>query len=92
MKMCGATNSFVRWPFVFEGLILGLFGAIVAFFLQWLIYSAVYRAVVESGAVTLFAVVPFASMWLPVLWVFLLAGALIGACGSGLAIRRFLQV
>ena len=31
MKMCGATNSFVRWPFVFEGLILGLVGALVAF-------------------------------------------------------------
>lgn len=92
MKMCGATNSFVRWPFIFEGLILGLFGAIVAFFLQWLIYSAAYRAVVESGAITLFSVVPFASIWLPVLGVFLLAGALIGSCGSGIAIRRFLQV
>lgn len=92
MKMCGATNGFVRWPFVFEGLILGLFGAIVAFFLQWLVYSAVYRAVVESGAITLFSVVTFGSIWLPVLGVFLLAGALIGACGSGLAIRRFLQV
>lgn len=92
MKMCGATNSFVRWPFIFEGLILGLFGAIVAFFLQWLVYSAAYRAIVNSGAITLFSVVPFASIWLPVLGVFLLAGALIGACGSGLAIRRFLQV
>ena len=34
MKMCGATNAFVRWPFVFEGLILGLVGAVAAFFLQ----------------------------------------------------------
>ncbi|HIR84318.1 MAG TPA: ABC transporter permease, partial [Candidatus Galloscillospira excrementavium] len=33
MKMCGATNSFVRWPFVFEGMILGLTGAVVSFFL-----------------------------------------------------------
>ena len=33
MKMCGATNAFVRWPFVFEGLILGLVGAVAAFFL-----------------------------------------------------------
>ena len=41
MKMCGATNGFVRWPFVFEGLILGLVGALVAFFLQWGVYSLI---------------------------------------------------
>ena len=39
MKMCGATNWFVRWPFIFEGMILGLLGAVLAFFLQWGIYS-----------------------------------------------------
>jgi cell division transport system permease protein len=92
MKMCGATNGFVRWPFVIEGLLLGLFGAIVAFFLQWLIYVLLYRAVVESGAITLFTLVAFETMWGRVLSTFLLGGALIGACGSGFAIRRFLQV
>ncbi len=92
MKMCGATNSFVRWPFVIEGLLLGLFGAILAFFLQWLIYVLLYRAVVDSGAITLFSLVTFDSMWKQVLGTFLLGGVLIGACGSGFAIRRFLQV
>ena len=37
MKMVGATNGFIRWPFVFEGLLLGLLGAIAAFLLQWLL-------------------------------------------------------
>lgn len=92
MKMCGATNSFVRWPFVIEGLLLGLFGAVVAFFLQWLIYVLLYRAVVTSGAITLFTLVAFETMWGRVLTTFLLGGILIGACGSGFAIRRFLQV
>lgn len=92
MKMCGATNGFVRWPFVIEGLLLGLFGAIVAFFIQWLIYVLIYRAVVDSGAITLFALIPFNSMWRRVLGTFLLGGVLIGTCGSGFAIRRFLQV
>ena len=92
MKMCGATNGFIRWPFVIEGLLLGLVGAIVAFFLQWLIYVLLYRAVVESGAITLFTLVAFETMWGRVLSTFLLGGALIGACGSGFAIRRFLQV
>ena len=45
MKMCGATNAFVRWPFVFEGLILGLVGAVAAFFLQWGIYVLVGSAI-----------------------------------------------
>ena len=92
MKMCGATNSFVRWPFVIEGLLLGLFGALIAFLLQWAVYAGVYRAIVAGGAVTLFSVIPFGSIWSSVLFLFLAAGALIGACGSGLAIRRFLKV
>ena len=92
MKMCGATNGFVRWPFVFEGLLLGLAGALVAFFLQWGIYAAIYRAVVANGAMGMFPLVSFGAIWLPVLAIFLLAGAVIGACGSGFAIRRFLQV
>ncbi len=92
MKMCGATNSFVRWPFVIEGLLLGLFGAVIAFLLQWAVYAAVYKAIVAGGAVTLFSVIPFSSIWSSVLLLFLAAGALIGACGSGLAIRRFLKV
>ena len=92
MKMCGATNGFIRWPFVIEGLLLGLFGAGIAFLLQWAVYTLIYRSVVESGAITLFTLVSFESMWKDVLGVFLLGGVVIGAGGSGLAIRRFLQV
>lgn len=92
MKMCGATNGFVRWPFIFEGLILGLLGAVIAFFIQWGIYAALYQAVVANGAIGLFPLVTFDAIWKPVLGVFALAGALIGTCGSGFAIRRFLQV
>ena len=53
MKMCGATDGFVRWPFIVEGLILGVMGALVAFFLQWAVYAAVSRALVEGGAADL---------------------------------------
>ncbi len=92
MKMCGATDSFVRWPFVFEGLILGLGGALIAFFLQWGLYAAIYRTVAANGALGMFPLMTFGSIWGAVLGVFVLAGAIIGACGSALAIRRFLQV
>ena len=92
MKMQGATDWFVRGPFIVEGLILGIVGAIVAFLLQWAVYGAVCRAVIGSGALALFDLVEFKSIWHWVLGVFLAAGAAIGALGSGFAIRRFLQV
>ena len=92
MKMCGATDGFVRGPFIVEGLILGLMGALVAFFLQWAVYGAVCRAIIGSGALTLFELLEFKEIWNWVLCVFLAAGAAIGAVGSGFAIRRFLQV
>ena len=92
MKMCGATNWFVRWPFVIEGMILGVVGALVSFFLLWGIYASIYNAVVASGALTLFALVTFQSVAWPLLGIFLLAGVIIGAGGSVFAIRKFLQV
>ena len=92
MKMCGATNSFVRWPFVFEGLILGLVGALVAFLLEWGIYVLVGSAISTSDTISLITVLPFAPMALRVLGVFIFTGFVIGAGGSVLAIRKFLQV
>ncbi len=92
MKMCGATNWFVRWPFVFEGLILGVTGALVAFFCQWGIYEFLYNAIAASGALTLFPLVVFRSIALSVFRVFVMAGAVIGGLGSVLAIGKFLRV
>ena len=92
MKMCGATDGFVRWPFIVEGLILGIMGALVAFFLQWAVYAGVCKALVGGGAVSFFALMDFKAMWKGVLGVFLTSGSIIGTLGSGFAIRKFLQV
>jgi len=92
MKMCGATDSFVRWPFIVEGLILGVMGAILAFFLQWAVYVAVSGALIKNGAADLFALMDFRQLWTQVLGIFLLSGSVIGALGSSFAIRKFLQV
>lgn len=92
MKMCGATDSFVRWPFIFEGLILGLAGALVAFFAQWGVYALVESAVASYNAQSLFAIIPFRDMWATVARWFAIAGCVIGAGGSAVAIRKFLQV
>ena len=93
MKMCGATNAFIRWPFVFEGLILGLIGAAVAFFLQWGVYALIANSVAAgSGMLSFIEIVPFKQMATRVLSIFAGAGFVIGVGGSLLAIRKFLQV
>ena len=92
MKMCGATNAFVRWPFVVEGMLLGLTGALVAFFAQWGIYQLVAKLVIQGNGLSLVTVTSYTSMAGNILAVFCGTGALIGVGGSVLAIRKFLQV
>ena len=92
MKMVGATNSFIRWPFVYEGLLLGISGAVIAFGLQWLLYSGMVRGVETSDTMQLLRLVPFTDIWLPVAAAFLLVGILVGVGGSLMAIRKFLRV
>ena len=92
MKMVGATDGFIRWPFVFEGLLLGLFGAAIAFGLQWLLYSAMANGISTSDTMQLLKVVLFQSIWQPVAGIFAAAGVVIGVGGSLMAIRRFLKV
>lgn len=92
MKMCGATNGFVEWPFVVEGMILGLTGALVAFFLEWGLYELVGQMVVRSSGLSLVNLIRYQSMARVILPVFCGTGLLIGVGGSLVAIRRFLQV
>ena len=92
MKMVGATNGFIRWPFVFEGLLLGLLGAVAAFLLQWLLYAAMCRGIAASDTLQLLRIVPFTRIWKAVAIVFGATGLLVGMGGSTMAIRRFLNV
>ena len=92
MKMCGATNWFVRWPFIFEGMLLGLMGAILAFFLQWGLYNLTGTAIAGSDTLQLITVLPFQPMALRLLGIFAGTGLVIGAGGSVVAIGKFLQV
>ena len=92
MKMVGATNGFIRWPFVYEGFLLGLFSAVIGFFLQWGLYEMVTRSVDANDTIRLIRIVPFGDMWVYVAGIFLGVGMLIGVGGSLSAIRKFLQV
>lgn len=92
MRMVGATNGFIRWPFVYEGFMIGFLGAVIAFGLQWALYAAVARGVDTNDTLQLIQIIPFQQMWLPVALTFGGAGILIGVGGSLSAIRKFLQV
>ena len=92
MKMCGATNGFVRWPFVYEGMLLGLAGAVAAFFLQWGVYQLVCGFIDRNAGMGLVVVIPYAAMAARIFCTFLVSGFVIGVGGSLMAIRKFLQV
>ena len=92
MRMVGATNGFIRWPFVYEGFLFGILGAAVAFLLQWGLYEAVARGVANNDTLQLISIIPFTEMWEPVAVSFAAAGIVIGVGGSLSAIRKFLQV
>jgi cell division transport system permease protein len=92
MKMVGATNSFIRTPFIIEGLVLGIVGAGLAFLAQWGIYTLVCDSVMAGIAGTLVSVVSFNELAIYVGGVFLAAGVVVGLFGGSIAIRNYLKV
>lgn len=92
MKMVGATNSFIRFPFVVEGFLLGMFGAAVAFFLEWGLYNAMVGWIGSVDALNLLQFVPFMELIWPMVATFGAAGLFVGIFGSFTSIRKFLDV
>jgi cell division transport system permease protein len=89
MKLVGATNWFVRGPFMLEGLLCGLIGAVAAVILLVLGKEVVLPSLLPHiGGGSDVHALPFALNALALLF----AGLLLGAAGSGLTMRRFLQV
>lgn len=91
MKMVGATNSFIRWPFIFEGFILGLVGSLLAFAAIWGLYRLAAGSVYELEA-GFFQLAPFANVRTPIFISFVGIGFGVGVGGSGLALNRYLKV
>ena len=91
MKMVGATNSFIRWPFVFEGFILGVTGSIVAFIVIMGLYGTASGRVLELEA-GFFQLVQFSNISVPIFILFAGIGFGVGVGGSGLALNRYLRI
>ena len=92
MKMVGATNGFIRLPFIVEGFTLGMIGAVLAFGLEWVGYDYLVQRVSGVDSLQLFSFVPFQELLIPMVVVFAGAGMFVGIVGSWTSIRKFMDV
>jgi len=92
MRMVGATNGFIRFPFVVEGFFLGILGSVIAFFAEWGIYNALQSRIEALDTLHMFTIIPFSEFFAVLLIAYLITGFLVGVFGSMLSIRKFLQV
>lgn len=92
MKMVGATNGFIRLPFVVEGLTLGMLGAGVAFGLEWLLYDVLVKKIESMDSLQMFQFVPFQQLLVPMICIFAATGFFVGVLGSWSSIKKFMNV
>ena len=92
MKMIGATNRFIRFPYFVEGFLIGIISGVVAFFLEWGLYDLLDRKITEMQSLQLINITPFREILLPVAVTFGAAGLFVGVFGSVMSIRKFLDV
>ena len=90
MKFVGATDWFIRWPFIIEGMIIGTVGSLLASLLLFGLYKWAYGYIVSNMFLVTLVVPGFVLGTLT--WIFLLGGIIVGAIGSIVALRKFLDV
>ena len=91
MRMVGATNSFIRWPFVIQGIILGVVSAAAAYFMQWSLYDLVRQSVMRTDLLSIIDVLPFGYFSSIMAIGDAAVGIFVGAGGSSFAITRYLK-
>ena len=96
MKYVGATNTFIRIPFVVEGIALGLIAALVAFGIVWGGYNIFLNGITSESNTWLASVsqnlVPFKDISYQLLGYFLISGIVVGGFGSAMSMRGHLKV
>lgn len=90
MKFVGATDWFIRWPFIIEGIIIGAVGSLASSVLLFFTYKAVVSAIVTNMFYV--SLVPVTFVLGTLTWIFLAGGMIVGAIGSFVALRKFLVV
>jgi len=93
MKFVGATNNYIRLPYIIEGAIVGIISAICAWGITVVIYRGIYvKSMSEIAPTSFYALVPTHNiMWAEIVLI-LLMGVIIGSIGSGISVRKYVKV
>lgn len=94
MKYVGATDSFIRWPFIIEGIIIGIMAALISILVLGIAYSLIANGMSSSTLLNKMgmSLLSFSDMITLLVTVYLVLGIGIGALGSSLSMRKYLQV
>ena len=98
MKYCGATNTYIRLPYLIEGTIVGLAAALLSYGIVYILYERLLAWLTTSGGETGFLqsmvdrLLPFSELALPLAVIFLVFGCLLGLLGSLLFVKKYLKV
>lgn len=93
MKYVGATDSFIRWPFVIEGIIIGIVAALLSILVLGIAYSLITNAAANSIIISTMGIklLSFTDMTTLLVIVYMVLGIGIGALGSSISMRKYLQ-
>lgn len=92
MRLVGATNNFIRWPFFLEGLWLGALGSVIPIGLIGVFYSNLFKYVSPKINIPFFELLPLSPFIYQISAILILLGGLIGIWGSLMSVRKFLKV
>jgi len=94
MKYVGATNGFIRWPFIVEGIIIGLISALISVFIVGLLYNSATNGLAQTDVFKTLnlKLYTFADMFQLLLTTYIVLGAGIGIIGSSISMRKYLEV
>ena len=94
MKYVGATNSFIRWPFIIEGIIIGVISSMIAILIVGVIYNLVINGLIQAEIVKKLEIsfVTFSDMFNLVITIYMVLGIGIGVIGSSISMRKYLEV
>ena len=93
MKFVGATNNYIRFPYITEGAIVGLFSALASWAIVTLVYNQVYgRAMRSIDPTSFYALATTRSIMWHELVILVVMGLIIGAVGSGISVRKYVRV
>ncbi len=93
MRYIGATNKFIRRPFIVEGAIMGLLSALISFVVISVSYVLIYARLPKVGtSLGIFGFIPYSNLWYQVLAIFCIIGLFVGIVGSTISIRKYLKV